>query len=417
MYQRFSFSRFFLILLYLFGATFVSCKEPPQAAVANATPHNYSVIVVDAITQAAIVNAKVTISKSNLSGVPVSIRTDDNGVAAFNHLNEEDTDTLIQIIVEANGYKRHTSFITVQLDSLPTEIQLDLSPTSTPTIEALSCQGEVLIIARQTTIMSGETVFLTANANGRLSEFEWEADRGGFNRTDGQFVEYTAPIEPGIAKITVTAKEQNCSGPKMDTLEFEVLKPTSTATQTVTSTSVAMPTENATSTATVGPSAILSPVPRTPTQVINGHVMLREPKNNTCVGERIVFEWDYFRSLNSVEGEGGEYFALNLWDPQAQMIRSVSWIKEPRFEIENLTLPVAVYTNLINCNQDAGCRWSVDVIRSNVARGDGWRPEAFDTIAISNEIRNFCVTSGSPQIPPTDTPLPPTPTNTRPPLP
>ncbi|MBK8905460.1 MAG: AAA-like domain-containing protein [Anaerolineaceae bacterium] len=153
--------------------------------------------------------------------------------------------------------------------------------------------------------------------------------------------------------------------------------------------------------------AFFTPTPsQTPSPTVPSFgILLVEPKDETCVGsENAVFSWEATRSLNSIEGVNGEYFALNIW-AEGSPVYSVSWIKNTRYEVENISDPIAVYTQLVNCSGENGCFWNVDLIVSNVQSGSGFLPESF-TLVYSSPSRRFCTAVASPPVPATNTPEP-----------
>ncbi len=277
-----------------------------------------------------------------------------------------------------------------------------------------------------------ETTRLAVDQVGIGWLYTWSSSVGNLSKTDSSATLFTAPETDGNVIISVRViDEQSCLGEAKVTVEV-ASQPAPTATEgaedldiaTAVSTATATPTmsptatQTAAATSTVTPSAIPSatftktpastPLPvHTPTPTVPAfQIWLMEPKNETCVGaENAVFEWLATRPLNSIEGVNGEYFALNIWAKDTP-VYSVSWIKNPIYEIENISDPIAAYTQEINCNGEDGCFWNVDLIVSQVDRGSGWKPESFTTL-YSSPARWFCTEVASPPIPPTNTPEPP----------
>ena len=190
----------------------------------------------------------------------------------------------------------------------------------------------------------------------------------------------------------------------------DMASPTHTPAFTVVPTDT--PTIEPTATNTLEPTVAFTNTPPptllpayTPTPTVPAFtILLQEPKDNTCIGsENAVFQWLATRPLNTIDGINGEYFAINIWSDDSPRY-SVSWIKDPRYEIDNITDPIAVYTQQINCSGEKGCYWSVDMIVSHVERGSGWKPESFTPVA-SSQVRKFC-TYPNPAPQPTNTPVP-----------
>lgn len=298
-----------------------------------------------------------------------------------------------------------------------------------------NCSFPVSIIGEETILLPNETTRLAADQVGFGWRYAWSSSADNLSVTDASSTVFTATETEGSITVSVAVTDElGCQGKASATIEVvsqltpaatDVVAEAATAVPTATATPTMSPTatQSATSTPTTtsSPTALPTftntpahtPLPsHTPTPTIPAfQILLKEPKNETCVGaENAVFEWLATRPLNTVEGKNGEYFALNIW-AEATTVYSVSWIKEPRYEIENISDPIAVYTQQINCNGADGCFWNVDLIVSHVDRGSGWIPDSFTRIA-SSPTRKFCTQLDPAPIPPTNTPQPPPPTPT-----
>lgn len=236
--------------------------------------------------------------------------------------------------------------------------------------------------------------------------------------------EFTAPASAQVIEVSVeVTSDQGCvavtdsieitvsNPPSFTPTAMDTAQPTHTPTLTVvptdaptvepSATNTVLPTADSTNTPFYTPAPSQTPSPTVP----SFGILLKEPKDETCVGsENAVFEWLATRPLNNIEGVNGEYFALNIW-AEGSRVYSVSWIKSPRYEIENIADPIAVYTQLVNCSGENGCYWNVDLIVSKVERGSGHLPESFTTL-YSSPARWFCTEVVTPPIPPTNTPEP-----------
>ncbi|MBK8905022.1 MAG: hypothetical protein IPM53_27830 [Anaerolineaceae bacterium] len=292
-----------------------------------------------------------------------------------------------------------------------------------------SCSASVTIRGKAEAA-PGETISLWLSQTSLVWQYEWTASEDSFlSSPQESTTDLTVPQTEGSVEVFVSVT--NAEGCKVatDSITIVVASP---ATSTPTATETAQPTSTPTLTVaptdipTLQPSATHTLVPtlaftntpfptplpsHTPTPTVPAFtILLQEPKDDTCVGsDNAVFEWLATRPLNTIEGINGEYFAINIWSDDSPRY-SVSWIKNPRYEIDNITDPIAAYTQQINCSSEKGCYWSVDMIVSRVERGSGWKPESF-TLVASSQIRKFC-TYANPAPPPTNTPVPsPTPCN------
>jgi hypothetical protein len=244
--------------------------------------------------------------------------------------------------------------------------------------------------------VTGQQVALGAEASGTDLAYSWSVSAGSLSDARSVAVIYTFP--PVAGKAVITLRVSSSCGSAEDDLSLNVVAPT--RTPTATSTFTHTPTRTATRAVTPKPTSTPSPQP----------ILLRlaEPKNNTCVGvdQPVDFQWQFYRPLNTINDEkGAEYFALNFWSSRTEK-RSVNWIKDTQYLID-LSQPVAVFTQEVDCSEGMGCFWSVDVVIANVPRGGGWMPESFRIIA-SSPVRSLCVRGRINPIPPQDTPKPPT---------
>ncbi|GJM40453.1 MAG: hypothetical protein DHS20C20_07350 [Ardenticatenaceae bacterium] len=271
----------------------------------------------------------------------------------------------------------------------------------------------------------GETIFAAVAPASVDLQYSWTSiPAAKFNPPDGSITEIELPQTGESVLVTVNVSNNGAACDQFATIEIAVeatpastLTPTETSQPTETPTTLTFPTETPTSTPTMVPTATNTPSPEptatltplpsnTPSPTIPSfEIWLQEPKNETCVSsENAVFQWLSPRLLNNIEGVNGEYYALNIW-ADGFPVRSISWIKEARYEIDNIDDPIAVYTQQINCSGDNGCYWNVDLIVSHVERGSGWKPDSFTTIE-SSPVRRFC-TYANPVPQPTNTPAPP----------
>ncbi|MCB8978060.1 MAG: hypothetical protein H6657_11615 [Ardenticatenaceae bacterium] len=284
---------------------------------------------------------------------------------------------------------------------------------------------ESVTIQGNTSLSPGETVSLAVRPTSFGWHYQWTApDMSLLSAPQNSITEFTAPKSAQVIVLSVVVTpDQGCAA-VTDSIQITVSSPptftpmaTDTAQPTNTPTLTAAPTDAPTvelpATNTVAPTVALTNTPfytpmpsQTPSPTVPSFgILLKEPKDETCVGsENAVFEWLATRPLNSIEGVNGEYFALNIW-AEGSPGYSVSWIKNPRYEIENISDPIAVYTQLVNCSGEKGCYWNVDLIVSKVERGSGHLPESFTTL-YSSPARWFCTEVAPRPIPPTNTPEP-----------
>ncbi|MEZ4593554.1 MAG: hypothetical protein R3D55_20785 [Chloroflexota bacterium] len=257
-------------------------------------------------------------------------------------------------------------------------------------------------------------------------QYQWTTvDMSLLSTPQESITEFTAPTFAGMVEVTVVVTAHEGCAIESKTVEILVANPptfTPAATNTAQPTNTPTSIVAATNTPSIEPSATNTLVPtaafthtsqptplpsHTPSPTVPAFtILLQEPKDDTCVGsDNAVFQWLATRPLNTTEGVNGEYFALNIWAENSP-VYSVSWIKSPRYEIENVADPIAVYTEQINCSGDNGCFWNVDLIVSRVEKGSGWLPDSF-TKVYSSPARWFCTEAVNPPIPPTNTPAPP----------
>lgn len=287
-----------------------------------------------------------------------------------------------------------------------------------------SCPHSVTIQGN-TSAVPGETISLAVSPASFGWQYQWTApDMNLLSAPQKSITDFTAPASDQVVEVTVTVTPQQGCALVTESIEILVVSsPTFTPTATDTAQPASTPTltVSPSETPTTAPLATNTPAPTvtftntpyptllpsyTPTATVPSFsILLKEPKDETCVGsDNAVFEWLATRPLNTIEGVNGEYFALNIW-AEGSPVYSVSWIKNPRYEIENIADPIAVYTQLINCSGENGCFWTVDLILSRVERGSGHLPESFTTL-YSSSPRWFCTEIASPPIPPTNTPEP-----------
>ncbi len=272
-----------------------------------------------------------------------------------------------------------------------------------------------------------DLVYLTLERTGFDWTYNWSASSGVISDPSASSPSFKFPTDGGIITVSVEVTDpQGCSDKASININIESLASSSlthTKTPNPENTSTSLPTQFPTvaNTPTLTPSATNTQTPTTmftntpsytatpantstPT-LPSFQVFLKEPKDGTCVGtNNAVFEWVATRPLNTIEGKGGEYFAINIWEQGSPVIYSVSWIKDLRYEV-NISDPITAFTQQVDCNSENGCFWNVDVILSNVERGSGWLPNSF-TIVTSSPVREFCTQASPPPIPPTDTPIP-----------
>lgn len=299
-----------------------------------------------------------------------------------------------------------------------------VTPPDSPAQIGLSCPDSLEIQGNRN-VEPGGTAVLAVAPTVFGWHYQWTTvDMSLLSAPQESITNFTAPSSVGVFDVTVAVTAHEGCTVVSKTVEISVANP---ATLTPTVTNTTQPTNTptsivaATNTPTIEPSATNTLVPtaafthtpqptplpsNTPLPTVPAFtILLQEPKADTCVGsDNAVFEWLTTRPLNSIEGVNGEYFALNIWSDESPRY-SVSWIKAPRYEIDNITNPISVYTQQINCSGENGCYWNVDMIVSHVERGSGWKPESFTMVA-SSPVRTFC-TYANPAPPPTNTPLPP----------
>lgn len=309
-----------------------------------------------------------------------------------------------------------------------TGVTLPASPARTQAMTSLSCPDSLEIQGNRN-VEPGETISLAVAPTVFGWQYQWTTvDMRLLSTPQESITEFTAPAVAGVIEVTVAVTAHEGCAIESKTVEISVANPptftpaaTNTAQPTNTPTSLGVATDTPTiepsATHTLVPTAAFTHTPQptplpsqTPSPTVPAFaILLQEPKDDTCVGSaNAVFQWLATRPLNATEGVNGEYFALNIWAENSP-VYSVSWIKSPRYEIENVSDPIAVYTEQINCSGDNGCFWNVDLIVSRVEKGSGWLPDSF-TILSSSPVRRFCtfVNPPTPQpIPPTDTPAPP----------
>jgi hypothetical protein len=291
--------------------------------------------------------------------------------------------------------------------------------------EINGCPDSEIVILGNTSAAPGESVSLAISPVGLNWQYQWIASVGNFSTASESVTTFTVPEIDGSVTVSVIISFDGACEDVRVTKSIDIINPptfTPNATNTVLPTNTPTFTVAPTDTPTVGPSAtntleptvaftstpFYTPTPsQTPSPTVPSFaILLKEPKDETCVGsDNAVFEWLATRPLNNIEGANGEYFALNIW-AEGSPVYSVSWIKNPRYEIENISDPIAVYTQLVNCSGESGCFWNVDLIVSKVDKGSGHLPESF-TKLYSSPQRWFCTEIAPPPIPPTNTPEPP----------
>ena len=256
-----------------------------------------------------------------------------------------------------------------------------------------------------------ELVFV-ADASGDNLAYLWTAVSGTFNDPETKIATYIAP--DNVTDDTIMLTVSSACGEIEQTLQLSITpstatptakpSPTTTAAVTETPSHTPLPTATATKTppretATPDATAELAGIPP---------INLAEPKDNTCVGggASVTFRWEWDWSLNDVEGAGGDYYALNIWSNSSEE-RSATWVKTTDYTVNRLEDPIVVYTQNVDCTQEGGCFWNVNVIRANVPPGQGHLPNSH-TIIAKSPTRNFCVTHSGlfAPVPPTDTPRP-----------
>jgi hypothetical protein len=272
--------------------------------------------------------------------------------------------------------------------------QVVQTPGSTPNCELPTAQIRSNVPSQG---LAGQQVALVAESRGTNLTYSWSVSAGTLSDSNSDAVIYTLPPVDGM--VVITLRVDSSCGSAEDELSLNVVTPTHTPTATSTFT----PTPTQTPTRAVTPRPTPTPSPRP--------ILLRlaEPKNNTCVGvdQPVDFQWQFYRSLNTINDEkGAEYFALNFWSSRTEK-HSVNWIKDTHYLID-LSKPVTVFTQEVDCSEGKGCLWSVDVVVANVPRGGGWMPESFRIIT-SSPVRSLCVRGRINPIPPQDTPEPPPP--------
>lgn len=286
--------------------------------------------------------------------------------------------------------------------------------------DSVTIQGD-----RDISMVPGETISLAVAPTSYGWQYQWSApDMSLLSAPQKSITDFTAPSSGGEMVVTVAVTSHQECEVLTDAINISIASPPTftpgagvAAQPTNTPTLIVAPTDTptivASATNTVEPTAHFTNTPHptllpshTPTAIVPAFtILLQEPKDNTCVGtDNAIFQWLATRPLNSTEGVNGEYFAINIWSDDSPRY-SVSWIKDSRYEIDNITNPIAAYTQQINCSGDNGCYWNVDMIVSHVERGSGWKPESFTLIA-SSPVRKFC-TYANPDPPPTNTPVPP----------
>jgi hypothetical protein len=303
---------------------------------------------------------------------------------------------IVVIIVTLIGAGGLIACNTTPAPVLPTSAavaQISQTPSSTPTCEPPTAQIRSNVLSEG---VAGQQVALGAEASGTDLAYSWSVSAGTLADSSSAAVIYTIP--PVAGKVVITLRVHSSCGSAEDDLSLNVIIPTRTPTSTPTFT----PTPTRTATRTVTPKPTITPSPKP--------ILLRlaEPKNDTCVGvdQPVDFQWQFYRPLNATEGKGGEYFALNFWSSRTDK-RSVNWTKDTHYPID-LSRPVSVFTQEVDCGKEKGCYWSVDVIESNVDKGGGWLSGSFRLIA-SSAMRNLCVRGRINPISPTDTPEPESP--------
>lgn len=262
-----------------------------------------------------------------------------------------------------------------------------------------------------------EAVFVT-DVSGDGVRVLWTAVSGTFTNPEAKIAAYIAP--DNVTEDTITLTISSACGDLEKTLALTIIPSTATPTANPSPTNTIAPTTTPSQTPapTATPTSTRTPVrgtaAPTATEALSAipPINLAEPKDNTCVGggSDVTFQWEWDWALNNIEGPGGDYFALNIWSNSTEN-RSATWVKTSYYIINRPEDPIVVYTQNVDCTQEGGCFWNVDVIRAKVPAGQGYLPNSHTVIAKS-PIRNFCVHSDGiiPIVPPTDTPDAPEPT-------
>ena len=294
-------------------------------------------------------------------------------------------------------------------------------PTSTPEIANVTntppsdcVEPSVKILSPQIELLAQEEIRIAADADGDDISYEWTAVSGTINNPTQRVIAYIAA--ENVTNDTITLIINSACGETNATLDLTITpstatptpQPSVTPTPTDTTTNTPVPTETSTPTPTY---TRVSATP-TPESVGIPPINLAEPKDNTCVsGNSATFQWEWDWALNDIEGPGGDYFAINIWSPESQ-VRSATWIKDRFYIVNKPQDPIVVYTQNVDCTQEKGCFWNVDVIRANVPPGQGDQPNSHTVIGRS-PIRSFCVVYSDnglfTQNPPKDTPVPTSP--------
>ena len=278
-------------------------------------------------------------------------------------------------------------------------------PTATPPPDCVPPTGDIRY--NTTEAVAGEELIFVADIRGDDLGYLWTAVSGIFTDPETKIATYVAPDD--ITEDTIILSISSACGEIEKTLQISIIPSTATPT------AKPSPTNDATATLTITPDSTPTHTPRpqgTPTATATEEfiamppVNLAEPKDNTCVGGgSATFRWEWDWVLNDVEGSGGDYFALNIWSNSTEN-RSATWIKTNYYTVNRPEDPIVVYTQNVDCTQEGGCFWNVNVIRAKVPPGQGHLPNSHAVIAKS-PTRNFCV-NGDGIIPPIDTPVPPT---------
>lgn len=281
---------------------------------------------------------------------------------------------------------------------------------SVPPTTCISPRADILSFPSSTTVLPGQELALRSAESGEGWSYSWSASSGALSDPLSSSTIYRSPAQATTVMIELIVTNA-CGEEKNDSITLSVVTPTPTTTLTPspTSTDTSTPTSTLTPTETSTPTEPPSPTRPRPTNTPTlspSQIVLLEPQNATCVGveQAVLFQWRYHRPLNNIDGPGGEFFALNLWNEETA-VRSVAWVKDPQYAI-NFADPVPVYTQLVDCRETGGCFWSIDVIVANVPKGSGFLPGSFKVLASSPK-RVFC-TRGN--LPPTFTPTPKSPT-------
>lgn len=266
-----------------------------------------------------------------------------------------------------------------------------------------TCNPPTVDLIIDAAVYAGQNVPLVADIRGSFQSIEWVAERGSIANASVATTTYTAPSTGEDDTITLKIFYKSDCEPlvEMQSITFIAATPTPSATPSDTPTPTPPPSDTPTITHTPSETSTPSPTVPTPTPTTPPpSLALLEPKNATCVGlgQNVVFQWQYVRALNNIEGPDGEYFALDLWTTGTPK-QSVAWIKQPQYIID-VANPVPVFLHFVDCQVESGCFWSVSVIRAN--RFPGQDPfEGDHTVLVSSSNRVFC-TRGN--LPPTATP-------------